>query len=75
MSAPLHVLWGSSERTFVDTAHPKNTIDPIILQKWGKKLKDRYGLSEEMLPDLQSSARTSMDLPRRSFEREEETPQ
>ncbi|KAI0254044.1 hypothetical protein BJV78DRAFT_1188181 [Lactifluus subvellereus] len=58
--------------------HPENTIDPITLQKWGKKLKDRYGWSEEMLPehaDLQSSARPSMDLPRRSFERREETPQ
>lgn len=32
-----------------DTAHPENTIDPITLQKWGKKLKSYYGWSEEVL--------------------------
>ena len=31
------------------TAHPENTIDPITLQKWGKKLKNYYGWSEEIL--------------------------
>ncbi|KAF8502264.1 hypothetical protein F5888DRAFT_1800741 [Russula emetica] len=29
--------------------HPENTIDPITLQKWGKKLKNYYGWSEEIL--------------------------
>jgi hypothetical protein len=29
--------------------HPGNTIDPITLQKWGKKLKSYYGWSEEIL--------------------------
>ncbi|KAH9979163.1 hypothetical protein BJV74DRAFT_858646 [Russula compacta] len=29
--------------------HPENTIDPITLQKWGKKLKSYYGWSEEVL--------------------------
>jgi len=33
----------------LDTAHPENTIDPITLQKWGKKLKNYYGWSEEIL--------------------------
>jgi hypothetical protein len=37
-------------KTFtLDTAHPENTIDPITLQKWGKKLKNYYGWSEEIL--------------------------
>lgn len=35
----------------LDTAHPENTIDPITLQKWGKKLKNYYGWSEEILLD------------------------
>jgi hypothetical protein len=29
--------------------HPESTIDPITLQKWGKKLKNYYGWSEEVL--------------------------
>jgi len=29
--------------------HPESTIDPITLQKWGKKLKSYYGWSEEIL--------------------------
>ena len=33
----------------LDTAHPESTIDPITLQKWGKKLKNYYGWSEEVL--------------------------
>jgi hypothetical protein len=33
----------------LDTAHPESTIDPITLQKWGKKLKNYYGWSEEIL--------------------------
>ena len=33
----------------LDIAHPENTIDPITLQKWGKKLKNYYGWSEEIL--------------------------
>ena len=32
-----------------DAAHPENTIDPITLQKWGKKLKNYYGWSEKIL--------------------------
>jgi hypothetical protein len=32
-----------------DIAHPESTIDPITLQKWGKKLKNYYGWSEEIL--------------------------
>jgi hypothetical protein len=32
-----------------DTAHPESTVDPITLQKWGKKLKSYYGWSEETL--------------------------
>jgi hypothetical protein len=39
-----------SNKTFtLDTAHPENTIDPITLQKWGKKLRNYYGWSEEIL--------------------------
>jgi hypothetical protein len=33
----------------LDIAHPESTIDPITLQKWGKKLKSYYGWSEEIL--------------------------
>ena len=33
----------------IDAAHPESTIDPITLQKWGKKLKSYYGWSEEVL--------------------------
>jgi len=29
--------------------HPESTIDPITLQKWGKKLKSFHGWSEEVL--------------------------
>ncbi|KAI0051869.1 hypothetical protein FA95DRAFT_1602357 [Auriscalpium vulgare] len=28
--------------------HPENTIDPVTLREWGKKLKDYYGWSEEI---------------------------
>lgn len=35
--------------SLLDTAHPESTIDPITLQKWGKKLKNYYGWSEEIL--------------------------
>jgi hypothetical protein len=32
-----------------DAAHPESAIDPITLQKWGKRLKSYYGWSEEIL--------------------------
>jgi hypothetical protein len=55
---------GFFKKTSLNAARSGNTIDPNTLQKCSKKLKDRYGWSEELLPEhanLQSSARAGID--------------
>ena len=48
--SPFHLGPFTLRKIFtMDIAHPENTIDPITLQKWGKKLKNYYGWSEEIL--------------------------
>jgi hypothetical protein len=48
-SVSAFILRYRSRTNVVYVAHPGNTIDPITLQKWGKKLKSYYGWSEEVL--------------------------
>jgi len=43
------LLYSLTKTFTLNIAHPENTIDPITLQKWGKKLKNYYGWSEEIL--------------------------